>query len=156
MRQVGALESTYQNYKDIADFYIVYIHEAHAADGKRPTDFAKEKGITEPATFDQRCTVATRLIEEKKLTIPCLIDGMDNAVADAYHAHPDRVFLIRTDGKLGMAGNRGPRGFKPALDKVADWLAEYKKTGTEPPLAFGILEKPSKKRSNRRSSSAER
>ena len=130
------MEQMYQDYKDIAEFFIVYISEAHAEDGRRPVPYAKELGIKEHKTYGERCSVANRLTKDKKLSIPCLIDDMDDTVDGMYHGHPDRIFLIRKDGKLGVAGKRGPFGFKPALDNTQDWLAEYKRTGTEPEIAI--------------------
>ncbi len=127
------MEELYQNYKDTAAIYIVYVAEAHAADDRFPVGYAKDLGINEPTTYGQRCTVASRLVSEKKLTIPCLIDGMDNGASKAYQALPDRVFLIGRDGKLAIAGNRGPWGFAPALAASEKWLAAYKSTGVDPP-----------------------
>lgn len=126
------MEELYQDYKDIAAIYIVYISEAHAADDRNPVGYATEMGIMEHTNYGERCDVAARLVADKKLTIPCLIDGIDNGVAEAYAALPDRVFLVRKDGTLAVAGNRGPWGFKPALDASLKWLAEYKSTGVEP------------------------
>ena len=113
---------------------MVYINEAHAADGKRPVGYAKEKGITEHDNYEERCTTAQMLLDEKTLTIPCLIDGMDNKVNQAYSAWPDRIFLVRTDGKLAVAADRGPWGFKPGLAASSEWLKEFSGTGKEPEL----------------------
>jgi len=124
----------YQTYKDVADVYIVYISEAHAADDSWPVGYAKELGITEHKNYGQRCEVAERLVKDKKLTIPFLVDNMDNHVAKAYKGWPDRIFLVRKDGRLAVGGKRGPWGFKPALDQTIAWLAEYKRTKREPPL----------------------
>jgi hypothetical protein len=124
----------YQEYKDVAEFYIVYIREAHAADSEWPVDYAKGKGINNHTSYGERCEVAELLVREKKLTIPCVIDGMDNQVNDAYRGWPTRVFLVRKDGKLGVAGGRGPWGLRPALKDAAEWLAAYRKTGEEPAL----------------------
>ncbi len=126
------MEQMYQDYKDFAAIYIVYISEAHAADDSFPVPYAKEKGINEHKTFGERCSVATRLVSEKKLTIPCLVDNMNNEAEKAYKGWPDRVYLIRKDGVLAVAGHRGPWGFKPALEAAGEWLAAYKKSGVEP------------------------
>lgn len=128
------MEQMYQDYKDVAEFYLVYIREAHAADSKWPVQYAKDQGIKEHTNFGERCTVAQTLIKEKKLTMPCLIDDMDNAVGKAYAGWPDRIFLVRKDGKLAVAAKRGPWGFKPGLDEAKKWLAAYRKTGKEPAL----------------------
>jgi hypothetical protein len=128
------MEQMYQDYRDIADFYIVYIREAHASDGDWPVPYAKEKGIKEHTSFGERCTVADALVKDKKLTIPFLVDDMENTTGKAYKAWPDRVYLVRTDGRLAVAGERGPRGFVPSLRDARNWLAEFKRLGKEPDL----------------------
>ncbi len=124
----------YLEYKDVAEFRMVYITEAHAADGRRPVEYAKKLKITEHENIGERCTTAEMLFKDKKLTIPCLVDGMDNAVNVAYSAHPDRIFLVRKDGRLAVAADRGPWGFKPGLEATGDWLKEFKESGKEPAL----------------------
>jgi len=121
----------YQDYKDIAEFRLVYISEAHAVDDRRPVPYAVEKNISEHTTYGERCSVAGRLLTDEKLTIPSIIDKMDNKVAEDYDAHPNRVFLIQKDGKLGVAAGTGPRGWRPGLKGVKAWLTEYKATGKE-------------------------
>ncbi len=128
------MEKMYQAYKDIAEFFIVYISEAHALDDRSPVGYAEKLGIKEHGNYTERCSIADRLVKDKKLTIPCLIDGMDNVVEKQYKAHPDRVFLVREDGTLAVAGRRGPWGFKPGLNAANMWLAEYRETGNEPVL----------------------
>ena len=124
----------YQDYKDIVEFRLVYISEAHATDDRRPVGYAIRKGIAEHKTYSERCTVAQRLITDEKLTIPAIIDKMDNKVAEAYDAHPNRVFLVRKDGKLGVAAASGPWGLAPALEESKKWLSQYREIGKEPEL----------------------
>lgn len=126
------MERMYQTYRDIADFRLVYISEAHAADSDWAVPYAKELGITNHKNYGQRCQTAEKLLGDKKLTIPTLIDNMDNEVNKAYKAHPDRIFVVRKDGKLAVAAKRGPWGFKPALNAAKTFLASYKETGKEP------------------------
>jgi Iodothyronine deiodinase len=45
--------------------------------------------------------------------MPVLIDGLDDAVARAYGAWPDRLYLIGRDGRIAFQGGEGPFGFKP-------------------------------------------
>jgi hypothetical protein len=114
--------------------FVVYVREAHAADSSWPVDYATEQNITEPKSYEERCTVAERLVADGELTIPCLIDEMDNAVNDLYKGHPTRIFLIRKDGKLGVAGGPGPFGLVPSIDATQKWLKEYRQTGIEPQI----------------------
>ena len=39
--------------------------------------------------------------------------AVDNAVASAYGGWPDRLYLIRRDGRIAYQGGEGPFGFKP-------------------------------------------
>jgi len=129
------MERMYQEFKEIAEFRMVYIKEAHAADSNWAVPYAKEKGITEHDDYEERCTTAEMLLEDESLTIPCLIDSMDDAVNRAYRAWPDRVFVVRTDGRLAVAAEQGPRGFQPGLKAASEWLEAFKRDGAEPPLA---------------------
>jgi Iodothyronine deiodinase len=134
LRQVDALEKLYQDNKDIVEFRIIYIKEAHAADGDWPMDYAKELNITEHDDLPERCATAEKLLKDKSLTIPCVADGMDDAVNKAYHAWPDRIFVVRRDGLLAVAAGQGPWGFEPGLRATEKWLEEFRKTGKEPEL----------------------
>ena len=124
----------YQDYKGIAEFRTVYIKEAHASDSNWPVPYAVEKGITQHKNYGERCSVAHRLVDDEKLSIPTIIDKMDNKVTEAYDAFPNRAFIVRKDGRLGVAAAPGPRGYAPALEEAKKWLAQYKKTGKEPEL----------------------
>ncbi len=119
----------YETYKDMVVFRIVYIKEAHAADSDRPVGYAKELGIKEHKTYDDRCDLAKRLIDDKEIKIPTIIDNMDGKVDEAYSAAPTRAYLIRKDGRLGVTCGRGPRGLEPALKEIDVWLEEYRETG---------------------------
>ena len=121
----------YEKYKDLVEFRIVYVKEAHAADGDAPTEGQTIKLAT---NREERCQTASRLIENKQLKIPMLVDEIDNRVCSAYQAHPDRLFVIRTDGKFGFVADKGPWGFMPGLVFAERWLAEFKKTGQDPKL----------------------
>jgi len=135
------MEQMYQDYKDLAEFRMVYIREAHASDSRWPVGYAKDLGITEHDDYGERCTAAKKLLDDKSLTIPTLVDDMEDSVNKDYRAWPDRIYVVRTDGRLAVAAKRGPFGFKPALDETKKWLEEFKKTGTEPPIEVAAPEK---------------
>ena len=85
----------------------VYIREAHAKESARP---ANHVDIAQPKTFDERKKVAVQCTAAIKLTIPMVIDDMENSVSKAYNAMPDRLFVLGADGKIAYQGKRGPRG----------------------------------------------
>ncbi len=128
------MEALYREFSDLAEFLLVYINEAHAEDSTWPVDYAQEKGISEHADYGARCTTAELLLNDNQLTIPCLVDGMDNTVNRAYNGWPDRVFVVRTDGRLAVAANKGPFGFVPGLEATRAWLESLRDTGNEPAL----------------------
>ncbi len=129
------MEQMYQDYKDIAEFRIVYIKEAHAIDSRRAVPYAIDEGINQPTTYADRCLIADMLVQTGTLTIPIIIDSIDDRVNELYRGLPSRVFLVRSDGILDIAAERGPWGFPPALEQAGEWLAQYKKTGKEPELS---------------------
>jgi hypothetical protein len=118
----------------MVQIFIVYVREAHAIDSRRPVKYAKELGIKNHTSYEERCSVANRFVRDKEMAVPILVDEIDNTVNKLYSASPTRVFLVRKDGKLGVAGSRGPWGLKPALKEAKDWLKKFKETGNEPPI----------------------
>ncbi len=129
------MQRMYETYQNIAEFRIVYINEAHAADSKWAVPYAKEKQLLEHISFEARCTSAKSLLEDKSLTVPCVVDNMENTTNLAYSGWPDRVFVVRTDGRLAVAAKEGPFGFVPALKQTEAWLAEFAELGQEPKLS---------------------
>lgn len=111
-------------YGDVAEFFVVYIKEAHAADGDRPVPIPGEATIYDPRSLVERMVVAKKCVAKLNLEVPCLVDGIDNAVGDAYAALPDRIFVVDMEGKIAVRADRGPRGFKAGTDETAKWLAK--------------------------------
>jgi len=104
----------FQRYKADVAFLFVYIREAHPADG-----WQMESNKTDGVIFDQpkelgaRRSVAQACCTRLSLSIPCVVDTMDNAVDNLYAAWPERIFVIDRDGKIAYAGKQGPWGFQP-------------------------------------------
>jgi hypothetical protein len=46
--------------------------------------------------------------------MPVVVDEIDDAVASAYGALPDRLYLIGRGGRVAFQGDPGPFGFQPA------------------------------------------
>ncbi len=93
---------------------IVYIREAHAIDGRAPAAAPGDPLIEEPISLEERGFVAEQCVAALNFQgIPTVVDGMDNAVAKAYAAAPDRLYLVGKDGTIAYRGGRGPWGFLP-------------------------------------------
>jgi iodothyronine deiodinase-like protein len=79
--------------------------------------------VFEPTTSEERLAAATSCAVGLKMAMPMAVDGLDNAVASAYGGWPDRLYLVRPDGRIAYQGGEGPFGFKPAeLEQAVETL----------------------------------
>jgi hypothetical protein len=99
----------------------VYIREAHA-DDEWQMDDNRTDGVVlaQPTDSAGRRDAALSCTASLAMTMPCVVDTMDDAADIAYAAWPERMYVIDTDGKIAYAGRRGPWGFRP--DEVRRWL----------------------------------
>ena len=60
------------------------------------------------------------------MSIPLVVDKIDDQVGHLYSGMPDRLYLIDRAGKVAYKGGRGPFGFKPLEleQQIAMLLAE--------------------------------
>ena len=106
------LNEIYQEFKDDIQFYLIYIREAHAADGwQTPQNLYEDIIFDEPTTEDERAEVGHACQIGLDLEFPMLIDSIDNDVDNKYVGQPIRLYVIDRDGILTYVGDRGPRGF---------------------------------------------
>ena len=91
------------------------IREAHPMDGWS----LRKHDIYDPQTIEERRELAGMCEEAMQYGIKTYVDEMDDAVMAAYAAWPDRLYLIRVDGRVAYAGRRGPFGFRPGKLKKA-------------------------------------
>ena len=70
--------------------------------------------IKQHRTIEERRKAATGCSAALKLTMPLLVDDMENSVDQAFHGSPDRLFILSPDGTIAYRGDRGPRGFDVA------------------------------------------
>ena len=104
----------------------MYIREAHPTDSARP---ARHVQVEQPKTFLARMEVATACSAGLHLTIPLLVDDIDNTVMRAFDAFPDRLYIISPDGRIVFQGGRGPRGFSvPEMETALKKLLAAKST----------------------------
>jgi hypothetical protein len=75
--------------------------------------------FAQPKTLEERTDVAAKCCVALKMTIPLLVDDIDDPVGHAYSGMPDRLYLIDRDGRIAYKGGRGPFGFRPGeLDQA--------------------------------------
>ena len=94
---------------------MVYIQEIHPTDGWQVRE-NEEDGVLvrSHASFEERVEVGQTCMLKLALEMPALVDEMDDAVARAYGAMPERLYLIGTDGRVAYKGGMGPMFFKPS------------------------------------------
>jgi hypothetical protein len=103
----------HQHFKDRVEFLSVYIREAHPTDGWRMMG-NDQVGISipQPREFEERVGVAQKCCAALEMTMPMVVDEIDDRVGHAYSAMPDRLYVIDRDGRVAYKSGRGPRGFK--------------------------------------------
>jgi hypothetical protein len=103
----------YQRYKNQVTFLAIYVREAHPIDGWRESG-NDQVGISfaQPRTSEERQKVARQCSAALEITMPLLMDTIDDRVGHAYSGMPDRMYVIDRAGKVAYQGGRGPFGFK--------------------------------------------
>ena len=54
----------------------------------------------QPDTYEERLALARQVVEDEHITVPMLVDGMDNAVWCTYGPAPNIAYLIGRDGTI--------------------------------------------------------
>jgi len=123
MADLGAVCRMAADNADLADFILVYIEEAHAADGWAVAESGHQ--INTHRSLEDRLAAATRLANA--ITLPSnmtlVVDTMSDELNRAYGALPERMYVIH-DGLVVYQGRMGPFFFSPA--EVDDWLKMYR------------------------------
>lgn len=114
------MERLYAAYKDQVSIYIVYILEAHPSDGWQVAQNERQGILVkQPKTYEERVKAAGACLADLKLSIPCLVDDLQNTAQKAYAGWPDRLYVIDKEGTVVFRGEPGPRGFKPDAAEAA-------------------------------------
>lgn len=69
--------------------------------------------IRQHRTLEERFEAARQGVGRLGLTMPVLVDGMDDAVSEAFAAWPERIYVVSADGRIAFAGGPGPFEFDP-------------------------------------------
>ena len=104
----------WERYRDRVAFGVVYIREAHPEEGwvvsaNRDMDIR----VNDPTTDAERHDVAVACGLRLNIRMPVVIDAIDDNIARAYGALPDRLYLIGKGGRVAFQGAPGPAGFRP-------------------------------------------
>lgn len=109
-----ALNKLYNEYRDQAEFWMIYIAEAHASDvwqlGVNKRD---EVVFASPETIEERAELAAVCVRDLGIEFPAIVDDFDDRVEQAYTAWPDRLYVVDVEGRIAYKSGAGPYGFSP-------------------------------------------
>jgi len=70
--------------------------------------------VKQHRSAEERSEVARHCCAALNMTMPVVVDTIDDRVGHAYSGMPDRLYVIDRAGKVSYQGGRGPMGFSPA------------------------------------------
>ena len=90
--------------------------------------------VLQPRTLLERVEVAGKCCTALEMTMPLLVDTMDDRVGHAYSGMPDRLYVIDSQGKVAYKSGRGPFGFRVGeMEQALNMaLLEQGKAGKQP------------------------
>src|SRR5262245_36716735 len=110
----------YRRYGDRAAFAFVYIAEAHTTDGwQMAANVEDDVLLANHTSLEDRFVAARAAVERLELTLPVLVDEMDDAVSDAFAAWPERIYVIDGEARIAHIGGPGPFEFDPDASSAA-------------------------------------
>ena len=114
------LEAAHKRYAGRVNFLAVYVREAHPLDGwyVGPSDDKGTK-VKQPRTAKERTAVAKTCCDSLGISMPMVVDDINDRVGHAYSAMPDRMYVLDSDGRVAYKGGRGPFGEKVVVISVA-------------------------------------
>lgn len=109
-------------------FVVIYITEPHPTGSPSPytgREWTTEASVdtegcllTQPTTYEERVSQAAQMAGQLGITVPILIDEMDNPLWCTYGPAPNIAYLIGTDGRIAAKqGWYEPELMKTAIEK---------------------------------------
>lgn len=96
------------DFTSTADFLIIYIEEAHAADGWA---FRNNVDIKQHRSLQDRLQAA-HLLLARNPACPVVVDTMRNQSSQLYAALPERLYVVH-EGRICYKGKPGPWNYNP-------------------------------------------
>jgi hypothetical protein len=93
---------------------VVYIKEIHPSDGWQVKENEREAVLfRQHRSMQERVEMGQTCMLKLALELPAVVDEMDDAVARAYAAMPERLYLVGRHGRVVYKGGMGPMFFRP-------------------------------------------
>jgi hypothetical protein len=129
----------YRTYRESVALAFVYIAEAHATDGwQLQANLDDEVLFANHASIEDRFAAAHSGVARLRLTMPVLVDDLDDAVSNAFAAWPERIYVIDRDARIAHVGGPGPFEFDPDASAAAlEELLSERRSGRRGPRRRG-------------------
>jgi hypothetical protein len=107
-----SLNETYEALTREVNFFCIYTQEAHPQDWW-PVESNLDDDVVfyQPKSLDERANVARACVLRLDITMPTLLDDMENSTDAAYAAMPERLYVIDQRGRVAYQSRPGPWGF---------------------------------------------
>ena len=69
--------------------------------------------MPQPRAFTERVELARACCERLEITVPLLLDTMENHADHVFSAWPERLYVVAGGGEVAYVGGKGPYGFDP-------------------------------------------
>lgn len=123
--QLEGVDAVYRDFSDRAEFLWVYIREAHPDSVLSLVNENQQEQlmpVPQHTAIASRAAAAAACQRTHKLGIPIAVDGIDNAVGQAYAGWPNRMVVVGTDGKIAFLSPGAPRGTD--AQQLRSWLEQ--------------------------------
>lgn len=133
------MEELHKKYRDQVEFLAIYVREAHPTDGWRMASNDKAGiAFAQPRAMNERVALAKKCCSTLEITMPVLVDELNDRVGHAYSGMPDRLYVIDRAGRVAYKGGRGPFGFKAREMEQALVMLLLDQTGAELQTTHGL------------------
>ncbi len=126
------MEALYKAYKGKVQFFLVYTREIHPTRAKPSKEVLEKQAagkVRDPKTVAQHGSIKDRVIAADacmkglKMTIPTLLDNMENTFTKTYAGMPAGTAVVDINGKIAYWNHGAPNGARPknaksVLDKL--------------------------------------
>jgi hypothetical protein len=69
--------------------------------------------FAQPKLFEDRTSIAKKCSAALEISMPLVVDKINDQVGHLYSGMPDRLYIIDGAGRVAYKSGRGPFGFKP-------------------------------------------
>ena len=111
VRNVVNFDRIASRYREHADFYFVYVDEAHPSDGWTLDAFGGLKNVLgdveiprRPTSTEERCATAYEWHEKVATDCGLLVDAIDGRANAAFEARPERLYILLEDTVVYASG----------------------------------------------------